>query len=145
MDHASSSAEESGHYPSKPLVNPIRLQTLTAFSMTLSSLWEAGTYLRRQYGLLATRCKAANKVSIKNMNKAPIRVDGINGHAFWEKNSMMTAVMDSEQTMLTQCRAFVELFHEDADSESAAIREGDLPSARPSTTGDKGKEKLEGP
>jgi hypothetical protein len=50
------------------------------------------------------------------MNKVPIRVNGINGYAFWEKNSMITAVMDSEQTILTQYCAFVELFYEDADS-----------------------------
>jgi hypothetical protein len=55
---------------------------------------------------------------------------------------MITAVMDLEQTMLTQCCVFVELFYKDADSESTTICEGDLPSARLSTTDDKGEGKL---
>ena len=50
---------------------------------------------------------------------------------------MTMDAMDSEQTMLTQCRAFVDLFHEDVDPAMAAIGTHDLSSARLSTTGDK--------
>jgi hypothetical protein len=58
---------------------------------------------------------------------------------------LMMATLDSEQTMLSQCRAFIELFHEGIGSKVVAIGGGDSRNGMPSITrakgGDKSKER----
>jgi cohesin loading factor subunit SCC2 len=130
-----SSVDESGQN------DPNRLQIMAAFSTVLSGLWDAKTYLRQQYGLAGTCYSTANE-AFKNSSRAPSKVDNIDGRAFWERSSLIMVTPDSEQTMLTQCRAFVEFFHEDIGSKVVAIGGGDLPSGIPSTTGDKEGGKL---
>ena len=121
-----SSVEESGQN------DPNRLQMLAAFSTVLSSLWDTKTYLDQQYGISGTPKTSGDS------GKAPSKVDNINGRGFWERNCLMMTKLDSEQTMLAQCRAFVELFQEDIGSSVLVRRVGGLPR----TTGDKSGDKL---
>jgi cohesin loading factor subunit SCC2 len=124
--------------------DPDHLRTLAAFSTALSSLWDTMTYLRQQYGLSGSCCSTTNETS-KDSSRAPSRDDNIDGRAFWERNSLMMATLDSEQTMLSQCRAFIELFHEGIGSKVVAIGGGDSRNGMPSITrakgGDKSKER----
>ena len=117
-----------------------RLRTLAASSTTLSGLWDAMTYLRQQYGL---SCSTTNEAS-NNSSRVPNKVDGFDGRAFWERNSMVMTTLDSEQTMLNICRAFIELFHEGIGSEVIALGGSDLPKRTPRLTGAKGGDKVKG-
>jgi cohesin loading factor subunit SCC2 len=120
-----------------------RLRALAASSTTLSGLWDAMTYLRQQYGLSCSSSNATNETS-KNSSRAPNKVDGFDGRAFWERNSMVLATLDSEQTMLSMCHAFIELFHEGIDSEVIALAGSDLPKVTPRIMGAKGGDKVKG-
>jgi cohesin loading factor subunit SCC2 len=100
--------EESG------TVNMDRLRTLAVFSTVLSGIWDAETYLCQQYGL-SGGCISTTNETPKSLSKAPNKVDDIDGRAFWERNSMMMTTLDSEQAMLTMCRAFIRLFQEGID------------------------------
>ncbi|KFX99911.1 hypothetical protein V490_01562 [Pseudogymnoascus sp. VKM F-3557] len=119
--------EESG------TLNMDRLRTLAVFSTVLSGIWDAETYLCQQYGLSGGCTSTTNETS-KNLNKAPKKVNDIDGRAFWERNSMVTT-LDSEQAMLTVCRAFISLFHKGIDSKVAALSAGYLPKGVPRSTG----------
>ncbi|KAH6668494.1 sister chromatid cohesion C-terminus-domain-containing protein [Halenospora varia] len=119
-----------------------RLWTLAASSTTLSGLWDAMTYLRQQYGLLCSSSSTTSETS-KNSSGAPNKVDGFDGRAFWERNSMVMTTLDSEQTMLSMCRAFIELFHEGIDSEVIALAGSNLPKRTPRITGTKGGDKVQ--
>jgi cohesin loading factor subunit SCC2 len=128
--------------PVPPTINSDRLLQLTASSMMLSILWEARTYLRRQYGLLTNRREGKGKAASKDMTKAPVRVQGVDGRKFWDQvsSTMDTLVEDtleteenalkSEEKMMSQCRAFVELL--EVDKEFKITAEGDEERATPS-------------
>jgi cohesin loading factor subunit SCC2 len=119
-----------------PAVDPIRLQELAEFSKTLSRLWRAITYLREQYGIQTTCCDDKTEVT-KDLNKVPIKVQGINGESFWENSSIAMTAMNSEETMINQCRTFVELFHTDVRTNIAGIDVNSLPRVRLGTMSDK--------
>jgi cohesin loading factor subunit SCC2 len=135
-----SPTESDQSLPASAAVDPARLRTLTASSMIVSCLWDARTYLRRQYGLLTAPCDGKRP---NNLNGAPIKVQGVNGDTFWDKNSMMMAAMDSEQSMLTQCRAFVESFH-GAEEEGRSTPTDNEESRKPSsfTNGENGRKRI---
>ncbi|PBP25600.1 AT hook domain-containing protein [Diplocarpon rosae] len=117
-------------------VNPLRLQQLTASSMMLSSLWEARSYLRRQYGLISNKQLSKNKAALKDTNKAPMRVPGVNGDKFWELSGSTMSALESEESMMKQCRAFVELLSVDRDFKIAAEEDEDGDETRAATPTD---------
>ncbi|KAM3066467.1 Sister chromatid cohesion protein 2 [Clarireedia jacksonii] len=116
-----------------------RLRTLAAFSTAFSGLWDTMTYLRQQYSLSCSSSSATNEAS-KNSSRPPNKIDGFNGQAFWQKNTMRMRMdsLDSEQTMLNTCRAFIELFYKDGVGELAIkilnmVLKGALPKFVPKT------------
>jgi cohesin loading factor subunit SCC2 len=119
--------------PFQPSIDPRRLLQLTASSMMLSSLWEARTFLRRQYGLTTNRRDGKGKAATKDLNRAPMKAPGINGDKFWEQITSTMSALESEEAMMKQCRAFVEMLSLDPDFKIAA--EGDDENGRegPST------------
>ncbi|RDW80553.1 hypothetical protein BP5796_05251 [Coleophoma crateriformis] len=101
--------------------DPLRLSELTAFSMVLSSLWETRTYLRRQYGLTNSRSKETKAKGVaKDLNRAPVKAPFVNGDNYWEQIASIMSASGSEETMLAQCRSFVELLSVDEDVRIAA-------------------------
>jgi cohesin loading factor subunit SCC2 len=129
--------------PESEKIDSDRLRTLAASSAALSGLWDAMIYLCQQYGLSCSSYSTTNETS-KNSSRAPNKVDGFDGRAFWERNSMIMTTLDSEQTMLNMCRAFIELFHEGIGSEVVALGGSDLPKRTPRLTGAKGGDKVKG-
>jgi len=126
--------DENGQpQPVEATIDPVRLKQLTASSMMLSSLWGARTYLRRQYGLMTNRREGKNKAATKDLNRAPLRIPGVNGDKFWEEVSSTMAALESGESMVAQCRAFVELLTVDHDVKVAAEADDEVERARPST------------
>ena len=97
--------------PVPPSVDPQRLRQLTAGSMVLQCVWEARTHLRRLYGLR----KEKGKVPQKDQGKPPIKVQGVTGDKFWEDSAHIMTALDSQQRMLEQCKAFVDLLNVDKE------------------------------
>lgn len=113
--------------------DPARLRQLTAASMILSGLWEARTYLRRLHGLTTSRREGKGKVSIKDLNKAPVKVAGVTGDKFWDEITKLMSALASPEAMMDQCRNFVELLTVDKDFKIAAEGEDDITRARHTT------------
>ncbi|TVY50165.1 Protein rad9 [Lachnellula cervina] len=129
LDQPTSQVDANGQMqPALPTVNLRRLQLLTASSMMLSSLWSARTFLRRQYGLMNKQRDTKNKSATKDLNRAPVKAQGVSGDKFWEDSSSTMTALDSEDSMMNQCRAFVELLNVDHDFKVAA--EGDEEAER---------------
>jgi cohesin loading factor subunit SCC2 len=114
--------------PVQASIDSTRLLQLTASSMMLSSLWEARTYLRRQYGLTTNRRDGKGKPATKDLNKTPMKAPGITGDKFWEQITSIMSALESEEMMVKQCRNFVELLSVDPDFKIAA--EGDDDNGR---------------
>jgi cohesin loading factor subunit SCC2 len=131
LDQSSQVDENGQPQPVEPEIDMTRLQRLTASSMMLSCLWHARTYLRRQYGLMHNRRESKGKTSIKDLNKAPVKVQSVNGNMFWEEISLAMGAFESKEAMIKQCRSFVELLSVDHDFKIAA--EGDDDGTRLST------------
>lgn len=123
LDQPSQVDENGLSQPIVPTTDSTRLLQLTASSMMLSCLWDARSYLRRQYGLNTNRREGKGKAANKDLNKAPVKIQGINGDKFWEEVSATMAALESEETMLKQCRAFVDMLSIDQEFKIAA--EGD--------------------
>ncbi|RDL30829.1 uncharacterized protein BP5553_10174 [Venustampulla echinocandica] len=122
--------------PAQPEVDPMRLRLLTASSMMLSSLWEARTFLRRLYGLMNNRRDSKGKAVPKDLNRTPTKVPFVTGDKFWEASSSTMSALDSEDSMLKQCRTFVELLTVDHDFKIAAEGDDEADQARLSTPSD---------
>ena len=113
-------------------VDPARLLQLSRASVILSSLWEARTYLRRLYGLSASQQKRESKKgAAKDLSKAPSRVQGLSGDKVVTAIAEKVASLDSEESMMQQCKEFVELLSVDNEIKVAAEGEEDL--ERPET------------
>ena len=113
-------------------VDPSRLRQLCIASVILSSLWEARTYLRRLYGLSASQQKRESKKgAAKDLSKAPSRVQGLTGDKVVAAISEKVASLDSEASMMQQCKEFVDLLSVDNEIKVAAEGEEDL--ERPET------------
>ncbi|TVY22746.1 Protein rad9 [Lachnellula hyalina] len=119
--------------PIQPTIDPRRMQLLTASSMMLTSLWSARTFLRRQYGLMNKQRDNKNKSATKDLNRAPVKAQGVSGDKFWEDSSSTMTALDSEDSMMNQCRAFVELLNVDHDFKVAAEGDEEAEQARLST------------
>jgi cohesin loading factor subunit SCC2 len=146
LDQPTQTDENGQPQPVETKIDPIRLQQLTASSMMLSSLWEARTYLRRQYGLMTNRREGKAKGATKDLNKAPVRAPGVNGDKFWDEiSSIMSAKFDAEESMIGQCRSFVELLSVDQDFKVAAEGDDDVDRARLSTPSDDEERGTPGP
>lgn len=113
-------------------VDPARLLHLSRASVILSSLWETRTYLRRLYGLSASQQKRESKKgAAKDLSKAPSRVQGLTGDKVVTAIAEKVASLDSEESMMQQCKEFVELLSVDNEIKVAAEGEEDL--ERPET------------
>ncbi|KAH8596059.1 AT hook domain-containing protein [Bisporella sp. PMI_857] len=116
--------DENGQVQSvEQVTDSSRLLQLTASSMMLSCLWEARSYLRRQYALKSFRIEGKGKGDAAKLNKTPIKIPSINGDKFWEFVSSTFSSLESEESMKTQCKAFVELLS--VDQEFKVAQEGD--------------------
>ncbi|KAH7355114.1 hypothetical protein BKA65DRAFT_234187 [Rhexocercosporidium sp. MPI-PUGE-AT-0058] len=133
LDQPSQVDENGQSQPVRPTVDQLRLQQLTASSMMLSSLWEARTYLRRQYGLKSNLRDGKNKAATKDLNRAPVRAQGVNGDRFWELSESTMSALESEESMMNQCRAFVELLNVDQEFKVAAEDDEEADRARVET------------
>lgn len=113
-------------------VDPSRLRQLSIASVILSSLWEARTYLRRLYGLSASQQKRESKKSAaKDLSKAPSRIQGLTGDKVVAAIAEKVSSLGSEESMMHQCKEFVELLSVDNEIKVAAEGEEDL--ERPET------------
>ncbi|EPE35752.1 ARM repeat-containing protein [Glarea lozoyensis ATCC 20868] len=141
-----SQVDENGqsHAIQKP-IDQNRLVLLTAASMMLSSLWSARTYLRRLYGLNTKRPENKGKAASKDVNKTPSKVAFVTGDKFWEENIATMAALDSEESMMKQCRTFVELLNFDQDFKVAAEGDDEAERTRLSTPSDDEGDSTPGP
>lgn len=116
--------------PPPPAVDLKRLRQLAAGSMILQSMWEARSYLRRQYNLGTsrhnTKSKAANKE--KDTTK-PVKVQTVTGDKLWEDIASIMGSLSSQERMMQQCRSFVDLLNVDREFKVADEDEdGDEPA-----------------
>lgn len=98
-----------------PTLNSERLQALGAASIVLLCLWEVRTYLRRLYGMGTWRHDSKAKAQAKDLNKAPVKVQGIHGDKVWEELSSYVNGLASPESTRETCRAFVELMNVDKE------------------------------
>ena len=114
--------------PLKTANDPSRLRQLTTASIILSSLWETRTFLRRLYGLSAgqQRRDGKNKATVKDLSKAPNRVQGITGDRLVASIAEKVNSLDGEDTMTQQCRDFIELLSVDNEVKVRAESEEEL-------------------
>ena len=113
-------------------VDPLRLRQLCSASAILSSLWEARTHLRRLYGLGASQQKREGKKgAAKDLSKTPTRIQGVSGDKVVAAIAEKAASLDSQESMMQQCKDFVELLSVDNEIKVAVEGEDDL--ERPET------------
>ncbi|KAI0898547.1 ARM repeat-containing protein [Annulohypoxylon nitens] len=118
MDPASTSqqmigGEEQPSAPAPPSFDPQRLRQLAAGSVILLALWEVRTYLRRLYGLSPNKRESKAKGAPKDLAKSPVKVQGVTGDKLWEDIARIMSAFDTQEQMIEQCRAFVELLNVD--------------------------------
>ncbi|PSS02110.1 putative SCC2 protein [Coniella lustricola] len=102
--------------PLPPSIDARRLRQLTAGSMILQSVWEARTYLRRQFNLGTSRRDGKSKAATKEKDaQKPVKVATVNGDKFWEEIAAVMAGLSSQHHMITQCRSFVDLLNVDRE------------------------------
>lgn len=130
-----SNTQETAAIPEAPNadVNPTRLRQLTTGAIILSCLWEARTHLRRLFGLQASqqRRESKTKSSVKDLNKAPTKVQGVSGERFLASVAEKVNSLDNQEAMLKQCHEFVELLS--IDNEVKVAAEGEDEAAQPET------------
>lgn len=110
-------------------VSPARLRHLTACSMVLSAVWETRSIIRKLYGLNANTNKskeAKAKAIAKDLNKQPVRVPGVTGDRYWEDMNVIMSALSSQEAMMEQCRAFVDLMTVDREFKIAAEEADDV-------------------
>lgn len=102
--------------PALPAVDTKRLRQLTAGSMILQSMWEARTYLRRQYNLGTSRRDGKLKAATKEKEtQKPVKIQTVTGDKFWEDVSSIMTALSSTDRMMQQCRSFVDLLNVDRE------------------------------
>ena len=102
-------AEPASNGENGPQVNSHTLRLLGTAAGTLLMLWETRTYLRRLYGLGAHVRDNEGKVSSKELQKAPTKVQGVTGDRFLENISRIMASLSNKETLITMCREFATL------------------------------------
>lgn len=129
QDQSSADAPATSATP----IDPSRLVQLTTASIILASLWEARTYLRRLYGLNASQQKKESKAkaATKDLTKAPSRAQGVSGEKLVTAIADKVNTLENQESMIQQCKEFVELLSVDSEIKVAAEGEEDL--ERPQT------------
>ncbi|KAF4994136.1 hypothetical protein FDECE_13212 [Fusarium decemcellulare] len=112
-------------------VEPGRLRQLTTASIILLSMWEARTYLRRLYGMGTNRHDSKAKALAKDLNKTPVKVQGVHGDKVWDEIASHMSGLENQARMIKECTAFVELLN--VDKEFKVADEGDQMEMEPST------------
>ncbi|KAF7903621.1 uncharacterized protein EAF01_006670 [Botrytis porri] len=119
LDQPANETDANGHiHPEVPKRDLMRLQQLTAISIMLTNLWEARTYLRRQFGLMNRDGKV--KGATRDLSRTPVKVTSVSGDKFWSEVCGRMTSCESEDKMEAQCRAFVELLNVDHDFKVSA-------------------------
>ncbi|KUI68360.1 Protein rad9 [Cytospora mali] len=118
--------------PPPPPIDIKRLRQLTAGSMILQSMWEARSYLRRQYNLGTSRRDGKLKAAAKEKESLkPVKIQTITGDKFWEDITSIMGSLSSQERMMEQCRSFVDLLNVDREfkvTEEDDEMNGDEPS-----------------
>lgn len=96
-------------------VEPQRLRQLTAGSIILLSLWEVRTHLRRLFGMGTNRHDSRAKALAKDLNKTPLKVQGVHGERVWEEIVSHMNGLSNQESMVQKCKAFVELMNVDKE------------------------------
>ncbi|KAJ4864845.1 HEAT repeat associated with sister chromatid cohesion domain-containing protein [Trichoderma breve] len=131
-------------------VDPNRLRQLTTGAIILSCLWEARTHLRRLYGMGTSRHDGKAKALAKDLNKMPMKVQGVHGERFWDEVTAHVSSLETISKMAQKCKAFVELMNvdkelkvQDDDDEEMALEGPSTPSEgeEESTTPERGRKR----
>ncbi|KAK8932142.1 Protein rad9 [Metarhizium anisopliae] len=96
-------------------VEPQRLRQLTSGSIILLSLWEVRTHLRRLFGMGTNRHDNRAKALAKDLNKTPLKVQGVHGERVWDEIVSHMNGLSSQESMVQKCKAFVELMNVDKE------------------------------
>ena len=109
------------------------LRQLTTGSIILSCLWEARTHLRRLFGLASSQQRRDSKVKAvaKDLNKAPTKTQGVTGDRLLAAIAEKVNSLNNQESMLQQCKEFVELMS--VDNEVKVAAEGEEEVDRPET------------
>ncbi|KAH7328333.1 sister chromatid cohesion protein Mis4 [Stachybotrys elegans] len=118
--------------PPVPQVDAGRLRQFTSASVILLTAWEARTHLRRLYGMGTNRNDSKAKALAKDLNKVPLKVQGVNGGKFWDEVESHMASFQSQDMMMVKCRTFVELMNVDKEFK-VADEEEDVGMNEPAT------------
>ncbi len=117
------------------LLSQSTLQDYASYVVPRSFFHHSGkprTYLRRLYGLSASQQKREGKKgAAKDLSKPPSRIQGLTGDRVVAAIAEKVASLDSEDSMMQQCKDFVELLSVDNEIKVAAEGEDDL--ERPET------------
>lgn len=119
--------------PPPPPIDIKRLRQLTAGSMILQSMWEARSYLRRQFNLGTSRHSGKLKAASKEKETLkPVKIQTVTGDKFWEDITSIMGSLSSQDRMMEQCRSFVDLLNVDREfkvaDEDDEMNGGDEPS-----------------
>ncbi|KAF4456998.1 hypothetical protein F53441_1013 [Fusarium austroafricanum] len=122
-------------------VEPSRLRQLTTASVILLSMWETRTYLRRLYGMGTSRHDSKAKALAKDLNKTPVKAQGVHGDKVWDEIESHMAGLQGQERMVQKCTALVELLNVDKEFKVADDGEQmdlgpDTPSADEDDDGD---------
>lgn len=112
-------------------VDTKRLRQLTTVAVSLSCLWEARTFIRRLYGLPANQQRRDNKAKApaKDVNKAPTKIQGVSGEKLLAAIAERVNSLNTQESMLKECKDFVELLSVDTEVKVAADGEEDATHA----------------
>lgn len=112
--------------PAPPAIDARRLRQLTAGSMILQAVWEARTYLRRQFNLGTNRRDGKLKTASKEKeSQKPVKVQTVSGEKFWDDVALIMTALSSQGRMMDQCRSFVDLLNVDREFKVADEEEDD--------------------
>ncbi|KAF5559906.1 cohesin loading factor subunit SCC2 [Fusarium phyllophilum] len=112
-------------------VEPSRLRQLTTASIILLSMWETRTYLRRLYGMGTSRHDSKAKALAKDLNKTPVKVQGVHGDKVWDEIESHMAGLQDQERMIRKCTDLVELLN--VDKEFKVADDGEQMDLGPST------------
>ena len=114
-------------------VDSSRLRQLAYASMILLSMWDVRTHLRRLYGMGTSRHDSKAKALAKDMNKQPVKVQGIHGDKIWEEISSHVNVLHSAEQSIEKCRALLELMNVDKEFKVADDDDDEMGMDGPTT------------
>ncbi|KHN94199.1 sister chromatid cohesion protein Mis4 [Metarhizium album ARSEF 1941] len=124
------------------LVEPQRLRQLTAGAMILLSLWEVRSHLRRLFGMGTSRHDSRAKALAKDLNRTPLKVQGVHGERVWDEIVSHMNGLSSQESMVQKCKAFVELMNVDKEFK-VAEEDDDMGMGGPGTPSE-GEEEEDG-